>query len=51
MLFLDASALVKRYVEEDGSEFVIELTASQPVAISRLSATCIGRLPRFIRFR
>ena len=39
MLFLDASALVKRYVEEDGSELVIEAMAGQPVAISRLSAT------------
>lgn len=39
MLFLDASALVKRYVEEDGSEFVVEAMAGRPVAISRLSAT------------
>ena len=39
MLFLDASALVKRYVEEDGSDFVIEVMAGQPVAISRLSTS------------
>lgn len=39
MLFLDASALVKRYIEEEGSEVVAEATAGQPVAISRLSAT------------
>ena len=39
MLFLDASALVKRYVEEDGSDSVIEAMAGQSVAISRLSAT------------
>ncbi len=39
MLFLDASALVKRYVEEDGSSFVLDAMAEQPTAISRLSAT------------
>lgn len=39
MLFLDASALVKRYVEEGGSGFVIDAMAGQPVAISRLSVT------------
>lgn len=39
MLFLDASALAKRYVEEAGRELVVETMAGQPVAISRLSVT------------
>ena len=39
MLFLDASALAKRYVEEAGTELVVATMAGQPIAISRLSVT------------
>ena len=39
MLFLDASALAKRYVEEAETELVVETMAGRPIAISRLSVT------------
>ena len=39
MLFLDASALVKRYVEEAETNLVVETMAGQTIAISRLSVT------------
>jgi predicted nucleic acid-binding protein len=36
--YLDTSALVKRYVSEQGSAWVEELFASEPVAVSSLAA-------------
>ena len=39
MLFLDASALAKRYVEEAETKPVVETMAGRPIAISRLSVT------------
>ena len=52
MLFLDASALVKRYVREEHSARVRRLIVAGPVAISRLSEVEVpSALARLLRER
>lgn len=52
MLFVDASALVKRYVREQHSASVRRLLADGPVAISRLSEVEVpSALARLVRER
>lgn len=52
MLFLDASALVKRYVREEHSARVRRLIADSPIAISRLSEVEVpSALARLVRER
>jgi uncharacterized protein len=52
MLFVDASALVKRYVRERHSAKVRQLLAAAPIAISRLSEVEVpSALARLVRER
>lgn len=52
MIFVDASALVKRYVREQHSVKVRHLLAARPVAISRLSEIEVpSALARLVRER
>lgn len=52
MLFVDASALVKRYVRERHSVHVRRLVAAGPIAISRLSEVEVpSALSRLVRDR
>jgi len=52
MLFLDASALVKRYVREEHSTHVRRLMTAGPIAISRLSEVEVpSALARLVRER
>jgi predicted nucleic acid-binding protein len=52
MLFLDASALVKRYIREEHSARVRRLIAANPIAISRLSEVEVpSALARLVRER
>ena len=52
MVFVDASALVKRYVREQHSAAVRRLLAAEPIAVSRLSEVEVpAALARLLRAR